>query len=105
MDIEAFRQMVAKHPQGFLGRYGLGNKIVQEGGDLEEALEHLRVAVQIDPNHVASHLMLGRVLITLGKHDEAKPVLAAGVDAALSGRSSGGKDLVPELQQLLRTLG
>ncbi len=105
MDIDAFRQMVAKNPNGFLGRYGLGNKILQEGGNLEEALEHLRVAVQLDPIHVASHLALGRALIGLGKKDEAKPVLAAGVDTALSGRSSGGKDLVPEMQQLLRTLG
>jgi tetratricopeptide (TPR) repeat protein len=105
MDIDAFRQMVAKNPKGFLGRYGLGNKILQEGGNLEEALEHLRVAVQLDPIHVASHFSLGRVLIGLGKKDEAKPVLAAGVDAALSGRSSGGKDLVPEMQQLLHTLG
>ena len=31
MDISAFRQMVEK-PEGFLGRYGLGNKILQEGG-------------------------------------------------------------------------
>ncbi|TKS57765.1 MAG: hypothetical protein EWM72_03493 [Nitrospira sp.] len=105
MDIDAFRQMVAKNPKGFLGRYGLGNKLLQEGGNLEEALEHLRVAVQLDPVHVASHLALGRALIGLGKKDEAKPVLAAGVDAALSGRSNGGKDLVPEMQQLLRTLG
>ena len=105
MDINAFRQMVAKNPKGFLGRYGLGNKLLQEGGNLEEALEHLRVAVQLDPVHVASHLALGRALIGLGKKDEAKPVLAAGVDAALSGRSNGGKDLVPEMQQLLRTLG
>ena len=105
MDIDAFRQMVAKNPKGFLGRYGLGNKVLQEGGNLEEALEHLRVAVQLDPIHVASHLALGRTLIGLGKKDEAKPVLAAGVNAALSGRSSGGKDLVPEMQQLLRTLG
>jgi len=105
MDIDAFRQMVAKNPKGFLGRYGLGNKVLHEGGNLEEALEHLHVAVQLDPIHVASHLALGRALIGLGKKDEAKPVLAAGVNAALSGRSSGGKDLVPEMQQLLRTLG
>lgn len=104
MDIDAFRQMVAKNPKGFLGRYGLGNKILQEGGPLEEALEHLRVAVQLDPVHVASHLALGRVLVGLGEKDQAKPVLAAGIDAALSGRSNGGKDLVPEMQQLLRTL-
>ncbi len=105
MDIDAFRQMVAKNPKGFLGRYGLGNKILQEGGNLEEAVVHLRVAVQLDPVHVASHLALARALIGLGKKDDARPVLTAGVDAAISGRSNGGKDLVPEMQQLLRALG
>jgi tetratricopeptide (TPR) repeat protein len=105
MDLDAFRQMVAKNPKGFLGRYGLGNKILQEGGDLDEAAEHLLIAVQLDPLHVASHLALGRALIGLGRKDDAKPVLQAGIDAALSGRSNGGRDLVPEMQTLLRTLG
>ena len=105
MDIDAFRQMVAKHPKGFLGRYGLGNKILQERGSLDEAVEHLTVATQLDPTHVASHLALGRALIGLGKNDAAKPILTAGIDAALSGRSNGGKDLVPEMQQILRALG
>ena len=105
MDLDAFRQMVAKNPRGFLGRFGLGNKLIQENGPLEEIVEHLTVATQLDPTHVASHLALGRALIKLGKKDEAKPILTAGIDAALSGRSSGGGDLVPELQQLLRTLG
>jgi predicted Zn-dependent protease len=105
MDISAFRQMVEKNPKGFLGRYGLGNKILQEGGSIEEAAEHLTVATQLDPTHVASHLALGRALVSLGKKEEAKPVLKAGIDAAVSGRSNGGVDLVPELQQLLRTLG
>ena len=105
MDLDSFRQMVAKNPRGFLGRFGLGNKLIQEGGSLEEIVEHLTVATQLDPTHVASHLFLGRALIGLGKNEEAKPILTAGVDAALSGRSSGGGDLVPELQRLLRTLG
>ncbi len=105
MDIDAFRQMVAMNPKGFLGRYGLGNKILQEGGSVEEAVEHLTVATQLDPTHIASHLNLGRALISLGKKDQAKPILQAGIEAALSGRSNGGKDLVPEMQQLLRTLG
>jgi len=39
MDISAFRQMVANNPNGFLGRYGLGNKLLQEGGDTAEAVE------------------------------------------------------------------
>ena len=105
MDLNAFRQMVTKNPNGFLGRYGLGHKILQEKGDLREAAEHLRVAVQLDPTHVASHLALGRALIGIGQGDEAKPFLRAGIDAALSGRSNGGVDLVPEIQALLRTLG
>ena len=105
MDIESFRQMVAKNPKGFLGRYGLGNKILQEGGSVEEAIEHLRVAVQLDPLHVASHLALGRALIGAKQPDEARGVLEAGIEAAVSGRSNGGRDLVSEMQILLRSLG
>jgi predicted Zn-dependent protease len=97
--------MVAKHPNGFLGRYGLGNKLLQEGGNLEEAVEHLQAAVRLDPVHVASHLTLGKALIALGRKAEAKPILRAGIDAALSGRSNGGGDLVPEMRALLQTLG
>ena len=104
MDLDAFRAMVAKIPNGFLGRYGLGNKILQEGGNLEEAIEHLRVAVSLDPAHVASQFALGRALAALGRKDEAKPVLLAGIDAATSGRSNGGVDLVPEMRALLQTL-
>lgn len=105
MEIEGFRQMVAKNPNGFLGRYGLGNKILQEGGSFEEAVEHLRVAVRLDPLHVASHLALGRALIGTKQTAEAKQVLQAGIDAAVSGRSNGGRDLVPDMQALLRSLG
>ena len=104
MDISAFRQMVTKNPNGFLGRYGLGNKIMQEGGDMSEAVEHLSVAVKLDPTHVASHLALGRALVALNRKEEAKPILQAGIDAATSGRSSGGVDLVPELRDMLHTL-
>lgn len=104
MDLEAFRQMVTRNPNGFLGRYGLGNKLLQEGGDLAEAAEHLRAAVRLDPTHVASHLALGRALVALGGNEEARPVLQAGIDAALSGRSNGGMDLVPELRALLQSI-
>ncbi len=105
MDMNAFRQMVAKKPDGFLGRYGLGNKILEQGGNLEEAVEHLRVAVQLDPVHVASHFALGRALAGLKRNDEAKTVLTAGINAAISGRSNGGGDLVPEMRALIQSMG
>ena len=75
MNIEAFRLMVEKNPKGFLGRYGLGNKILQEGGNVQEAVEHLKVATELDPTHVASHLALGRALASLGNKEEARAVL------------------------------
>ena len=105
MDVDAFRKMVAKKPDGFLGRYGLGDKILKEGGNLEEAVEHLRVAVQLDPVHVAAHFALGRALAGLKRNDEAKTVLTTGIAAAQSGRSSGGGDLVPEMRVLIQSLG
>ena len=104
MDVEVFRQMVAKMPNGFLGRYGLGDKLLQVG-NLEEAVEHLRVAITLDPVHVASHFALGRALAGLKRNDEAKAVLTAGIDAAQSGRSSGGGDLVPEMRAFIQSLG
>ena len=73
MDIDAFRQMVAKNPKGFLGRYGLGNKILQQGSNLEEAVEHLTVATQLDPTHVASHLGLGRALSLWDERTKRSP--------------------------------
>ena len=104
MDVEDFRRMVAKKPDGFLGRYGLGDKILKEGGNLEEAVEHLRVAVQLDPVHVASHFALGRALVGLKMNDEARAVLTAGINAAQSGHANGGGDLVPEMRMLVQSL-
>lgn len=104
MDVEAFRQMVARMPNGFLGRYGLGDKLLQQG-KLDESVEHLRIAVKLDPLHVASHFALGRALAGLQRSDEAKAVLTAGIDAATSGRSNGGGDLVPEMRALIQSLG
>lgn len=104
MDIEVFRQMVAKKPDGFLGRYGLGDKILKEGGSLEEAVEHLQIAVKLDPVHVASHLALGSALVKLNRKEEATTILQAGIDAAVSGRSNGGGDLVPEMRAIIQSL-
>jgi Flp pilus assembly protein TadD len=83
----------------------LGDKILQSGENFEEAVEHLRMAVELDSVHVASHFALGRALAGLKRNDEAKMVLNAGIDAALSGRSNGGGDLVPEMRTLIQTLG
>ncbi|MBI5854485.1 MAG: hypothetical protein HZB35_04500 [Nitrospirae bacterium] len=52
-----------------------------------------------------SHFALGRALAALGRKDEAKPGLMAGLDATTSGRSNGGVDLAPEMRAILQTVG
>ena len=79
--IDAFQTNGRQESEGISRSLWTGNKILQEGGNLEEAVEHLTVATQLDPTHVASHLGLGRALVSLGRKDEAKPVLQAGIDA------------------------
>ena len=74
--------------------------MLQEGGSFEEATEHLRVAIQLDPAHVASHLALGRTLNGLYKPEETKPVLRVGIDAVRFGRSNRGADLMQALLAL-----
>lgn len=105
MDIETFRQMVLKKPDGFLGRYGLGDKIMKNGGNLEEAVEDLQVAAKLGPVPIASPLALGRALVGLNRKDEAKTILKAGIDVAIADCSNGGGDLVPEMHAIIQSLG
>lgn len=80
------------------------HKPIQEGGNLDEAVEQLTVATQLDPTHVGSHLGLGRALITLGRKDKAnpsyKPALKLPVQVVIQRRGRSG----PEMQALLETL-
>ena len=71
---------------------------------LSEAAEHLTFANTKDPNHLATYNILGQVLIKLGRKDDAKAVLQAGI-AKTSGVVEGmGRDLAPAMTKLLETL-
>ncbi len=55
--------------------------------------------MQVDPEKRSG------VFSPFKRNEEAKAVLTAGSNAAQSGRSSGGKDLVPEMRALIESLG
>ena len=46
-----------------------------------------------------------RALADLGRKEEAKAILEAGIEAATSGKSNGGGDLVPEMRTVIQQLG
>jgi WD40 repeat protein/tetratricopeptide (TPR) repeat protein len=81
--VELLRQWLVRHKQLARVREELekiepiANTRYQQGkekhqaGDLGEAARHLRLAVQINPNHIKAHLELGKVLLKQQKTREA----------------------------------
>jgi cytochrome c-type biogenesis protein CcmH/NrfG len=53
---------------------------------VEEAVPHLRAAVERSPDDAANHLLLGRALLTVGDRDQAVEALerALALDPTLS---------------------
>lgn len=54
---------------------------------IEEALEHLQIAFQLQPNDLASGLTVSQILMGLGKIDEAKKIVEALLDRTPDHRS------------------
>ena len=106
LDVPRFRKLVALDDDDSLSRFGLGQALFQEGGIevLREAAEHLLFANARAPDHLATYHVLGQVLIKLGRNSEARDVLSAGCEKTEAVGEGMGRDLGPEMAELLRTL-
>lgn len=70
------RAMIAQDPTVPEMQFILGDSLVNQQ-HLEQALDPLRKAVQLRPDYLAAHAVLGRVLLQLGHGNEAIPHLKA----------------------------
>jgi tetratricopeptide (TPR) repeat protein len=61
---------LAKNPDCWLGRNNLGNALAQKGR-LDEAVEQLQKALELNPSFAEAHYNLGHVLVQKGQMDEA----------------------------------
>jgi len=106
LGIEQFRKLVALDENDPLSRFALGRALFQEGGEkaLTEAVEHLRIANQKDPDHLATYHILGQALIKLDRKDEAREVLTAGCEKVKGIGEGMGRDLGPAMQDLIDSL-
>ena len=59
--------------------------IAWNANDFQKAKEHFEAAIKADPNHAESHFMLGKVLINLGKLEEAATEFETYLKVAPSG--------------------
>lgn len=76
-----FEQVLEIDSEDLLANYGMGSCLL----DLDEpgrALEYLRKAIEIKPNHTVAYLDLGRALLALDKRNEAADAWSRGVEVA-----------------------
>ena len=104
LDVAKLRNLVALDANDPLSRFALGNKLFETDPSLEslaEAADHLRFANARAPEHLATYHVLGQVLIQLGRRDEARRVLEAGIERVAGVGEGMGRDLGPAMRELL----
>jgi predicted Zn-dependent protease len=103
MDLPKLRKLLSLDEADPLSRFPLGKKLF-ETGELEEAVQHLTFANENAPNHLATYHILSQALIALGRTDEAKKVLQAGIPKVQAVGEGMGRDLGPAMMDMLAKL-
>lgn len=79
---EQFQALVAQSPDNELFRFSLAQSLVAEGrGD--QAVEHYRFCAGKKTDWMMARILLGKLLVQLGRRDEARPLLQEALQLAV----------------------
>lgn len=98
--IDNLAALLAKGQDGALLRYGLGGEYLK----LErytDATQHLRKAVELDPNYSAAWKLLGKALTEAGDATQAMQTYRQGIEVA---EKKGDKQAAKEMAVFLKRL-
>jgi predicted Zn-dependent protease len=98
--IENLEKMLGQGRDTALLRFGLGNEYLKQDRP-EQAVEHLRKAVELDASYSAAWKLLGKALTATGDNAGAMAAYASGIAAA---EEKGDKQAVKEMQVFRRRL-
>ena len=98
--MEQFRGLVVRQPENEMFRFSLAQALVADGQN-EEALPHYQFCVEKKADWMMARILLGKLLLQLGRHHEAKPLLAAALQLAIDQHH---EDPERELRALLADL-
>ncbi len=98
--IDNFEAMLAQGRDNALLRYSLGNEYLKQD-DAARAAEHLRRAVEHDPNYSAAWKLLGKALADSGALDEALGAYRQGIVVA---EARGDKQAAKEMGVFARRI-
>jgi predicted Zn-dependent protease len=98
--IAAFEKILASGRDDALLRFGLGNAYMN-AGEQQQAIAHLRRAVEWDSNYSAAWKLLGKAFAAARQLDDALQAYASGVAAA---ERNGDKQALKEMRVFIRRL-
>jgi predicted Zn-dependent protease len=98
--IEALLKMLDRGQDSALLRFSLGNEYLGIGA-CDEAIAHLRRAVELDRKYSAAWKLLGRSLTEAGRDDEAILVYRDGIEVA---GQHGDRQAAKEMNVFLKRL-
>ena len=103
--IDALLAILRSGQDTALLRFSLGSEYLGQQ-QFEAAAEHLRAAVELDPNYSAAWKLLGRALLSLGRSDEARAVYRSGITVAeAKGDTQAAKEMTVFLRRLEKAAG
>ncbi|MFK5984374.1 MAG: tetratricopeptide repeat protein [Pseudomonadota bacterium] len=78
MDIDTLKNLLAQGQDSVILRFGLGNALFKSG-QAEQAIPHLKAALEFDPQYSAAWKVLGRALVKVGDNQQAIEVYEKGL--------------------------
>jgi predicted Zn-dependent protease len=97
---DQFFALIARQPENELFRFSLAQSLVTDGR-AEEAAEHYRICVAKKSDWMMPRILLGKLLFSLGRRAEARPLLE---DALRLAVAQAHEDPEKELRALLADL-
>ena len=98
---EQLERLLEKEPDDVFLNFALGMALAKEGRT-PEALAQFDRVLELDPAYTPAHLQKGTQLIAIGRREEARLALQAGVAAA---KASSDAHAAREMEKLVDTLG
>jgi hypothetical protein len=98
---QMLEEFVAAKPNDAFARYGLAMECANTG-DAAGADEHFKAILGGHPEYVAAYLQYGQFLTRIGRADEARSTLSAGIATALR---TGDDHARSEMETALADLG
>lgn len=98
---QKLEDFLTKNPNDAFTRYGIALECVKEG-DLPAAESHFQALLRSNPDYVPGYQMYAQTLAQNDRAEEAKTILAEGIQAAIR---AGNQHARSEMEGLLTELG